>query len=196
MPTETEVLDQIITLLKTGKDEKNVLFHLKKNFKFNKFTDLGLGKFEVFFKKHEDVLYMYKKEAKDSHLTIVESLPIDKEEAIVVEIKEYIKNTPGKPSILNFLKNRFGIIKFTDLGFGSYSEFLRRHQDELKQVKEESSIRDLELKSSLTESDIVNIIKTKGKSRTMDYMRDKYGNTPFSDFGYGKFDEFVKKHNM
>lgn len=122
------------------------------------------------------------------------------EEELVNEIKLYLESCQGKPVIKQFLNKKYGNkkqkIKFESFGFGKYGSFMSRHNNVfgplLVAARQDQKISN----TIVTEQDLINIIKSSHIKQAQNNIRKVYGNGPFSQFGYGTFQEFIATHNL
>jgi hypothetical protein len=111
---------------------------------------------------------------------------------IAMNISDYIQKSAGKPNLTFFIKKKYGITRrnpFTSFGYGKFNEFLTKWKIILPEYK----------KSKPTEAELIDIIKQSFNEYgvlnwALTDIRTKFGHGPFSQFGFGTFDEFTRNN--
>ena len=85
--------------------------------------------------------------------------------------------------------------KFDRLGYGKFSEFINSNM-RIKEAKKRADQRAHSCALPVTEDELIETINAGPRNYALQRIRDKFGNRPFNEYGYGKFDDFVNEHEL
>lgn len=130
---------------------------------------------------------------------------MDSEQELIQVLRNHYQTCQGKPTPLRALKEYYGKgFKFDNLGLGKFSIWMEHNKHLFQSETMISELLDDIDKETITEETLlITIMLYFEKSemfyhrrRVLDHLRTIYGRGEFSDFGYGTFRQFQKKHNL